>query len=204
MTVVEEESTAAANQLSTVLFVGTRQGPVHDFVRGSPGVGGVRAAPSRPRDAPRGRRLPAGRQRIGGDANRPSRAHRAALGRWRRHVDRGVQAAGLHPGDRRERAVETVFWLTPGHPGGPGSGTPGRRRRACSAAGMVATPGRPSTDGTTTRCGRRGPSSPTRGPPTAPCCIRSTSTPATAPISTSACPGVGCSRAPTVARTGSR
>ena len=76
------------------------------------------------------------------------------------------QAAGVrHRRPRSSAACAPCSGSRPGTPTSRASGTPAARRRACSAPRTAATRGRRSTAGTTTRCGRRGPSGPSEGTP---------------------------------------
>ena len=189
---------------STALFLGTRKGAwilTADAERRSWSVDGpALPGPHRPARRARPPRRP---HAAAGRGHRPPRPDAVPHDRLRRHLVRGVPTAGVpHRGAPRPQPAQGVLADARATPTSPGSGTPAAARRACSAARTPVTPGPRSTAGTTTRCGRPGRSTPRRTPPTARCCTRSSSTPATPTTSTSACPPAGCSRAPTAGRTG--
>jgi hypothetical protein len=120
--------------------------------RATAGAYWQRAVPGtsgRPCTAPTTSELP-GARRLGHRPSVPVNGWNAA----------STRCSGSHPATPTSRA----------------SGTPGPYRRACSAARTAVTRGTRSTGGTTTRCGRPGRSTPTRGHPTGRCSTRSSST----------------------------
>ena len=92
------------------------------------------------------------------------------------------------------RSVGHTFWLTPAHANEPNVGTRAPRRRACSAPGTAATPGRRSPVSTTIRKTASGWALFRMVRPMGQRCIPSSSTRATPSICTSACRAAACTK----------